>query len=132
MRARRRRKRKNNYNRGHRPERQETVYVQPPCDLECSEEPLKKSSRNKKSRAKGLKNFFDKFSGSTGSDDLLLIVLIVIIFLSRRNSETDYDDTSGSDEKEFSVTDFLSKASDILNRFNDNDILLIALLYILL
>lgn len=132
MRARRRHKRKNNYNRERRSARQETVFVQPPCALDCSEEPVKKSSGNKKSNQKGLKSIFDKFLGSSGNDDLLLIVLIVIIFLSRRNSTSDCEDTSENDEKEFSVTDFLSKASDILNKFNDNDILLIALLYILL
>jgi len=79
----------------------------------------------------GLKNFFGNILGKSDNDDLIIIVLIVIIFLSRHRSEDDCDGQT-EESKEFSVTDFMSKASDILKKFNDNDILLIALLYILL
>lgn len=132
MRARRRHKRKIGYNRSYRPTRQETVYVQSPCGSTCDEQTVVEKSEPKKSTFKGSKSIFERILGSPGNDDLILIVLIVLVFLSRRNSDSDCEGASEDNKTEFSVTDFLSKASDILNKFNDNDILLIALLYILL
>lgn len=143
MRSRRGRIRKNNMRQQRRVKRPETVFVPSPCASGCHEEyeschdEVVHERLNKKNHKKNptggfsLKNIFGNILGNSSNDDLLIIVLIVIIFLSRRKKEENYDDQY-EESKEFSVSDFMSKASDILSKFNDNDILLIALLYILL
>lgn len=120
--------------------RHETVYVASPCEDSCNDEnniscppPDNHKSQPNKTHGVGINSILSKFLGKSNSDDFLLIILIAIIFLSRRkNEETGTDEKCSDETKEFSVTDFLTKVSGILNKFNDNDILLIALLYILL
>lgn len=142
MRSRRGRIRKNNMRKQRHVKRPETVFVPSPCASGCHEEyeschdevfhekSNKKTQKKNPSGGFSLKNIFGNILGNSSNDDLLIIVLIVIIFLSRRKTED--NDEQCEESKEFSVSDFMSKASDILNKFNDNDILLIALLYILL
>lgn len=125
----------------------ETVYVPSPCCNECSDskcfedDSLKcgnthTSSNTSKKTSKtshgfNLKGVLGNLFGKSNNDDVLIIILIAIVFLSRRKTDDDCVEKI-SENKEFSVTDFLSKVSDILSKFDDNDILLIALLYILL
>ena len=140
MRSRKRKHKRKNSNINCTGRRHETVYVASPCENSCNSKinipcppPEKPAATPKKPHGGGFKSILNNLLGKSGNDDFLLIVLIAIIFLSRRKTDDIVGSESCKDEaKEFSVTDFLSKASDILKKFNDNDILLIALLYILL
>ena len=122
----------------------ETVYVPSPCNDECiTNKKMPERSNDcagsffdnnmpkKHQNTFSFKNIFGNLFGKSDNDDLIIFILIVIIFLTRHKKDDDCE-THQPESEDFSVTDFMSKASDILKKFNDNDILLIALLYILL
>lgn len=135
---RRHRKQNNGIRGGYR--HHETVYVSSPCNTDnndkseeysCNTQEERINKTVSKSKGFSLKNILGNFFGSSTNDDLIILVLIVMLFLSRRKSAEE-EEPSEKENKEFSVTDFITKASDMLKKFNDNDILLVALLYILL